>query len=329
MDKNTYKNSTAEKITSVMMGHAVADAVGVPAEFKSRSYLEANPVSDMTGYGTHNMPKGCFSDDTSMSIAALDVLKSGWVDYSAIMDNLVLWVYSDKFTATGVTFDVGGSCMSAISSYRYSDRKSAFGHAPMSERSNGNGSLMRIHPFVLYYYFTSGELVPHIRDIEMASALTHPHPRSLVACGIYAFVLWALLDKPTKASVYRGLAMAREYYRDNEEYHTYRRLFEEIGNPECELPDIHTIESSGYVVHSLEAAVWCLRRAESYRDCVLSAVNLGEDTDTVAAIAGGLAGALFGLESIPDTWRAGLIGGEKIEAMCREAASFWCENRDI
>ena len=321
-------DSVKEKILSVILGHAVADAVGVPAEFKPRSHFNLNPVTDMTGYGTHNMPLGCYSDDTSMSIAALDVLKSGSTDYIAIMDNLVDWVYSDKYTATGVTFDVGGSCMSAISAYKYSDRKSAFGHAPISERSNGNGSLMRIHPFVLYYYFTSGELVPHIRDIEKASMLTHPHPRSLVGCGIYAFVLWALLDRPERASVYRGLTMAREYYRDSEEYHTYRRLFEEIGDPERELPEVDAIESSGYVVHSLEAAIWCLLRAGGYRECVLSAVNLGEDTDTVAAIAGGLAGALFGLESIPDAWRAGLIGGEKIEAMCRDAAVIWCENRD-
>lgn len=315
-----------EAIYSVMLGHAVADALGVPAEFRSRQMLRANPITDTVGYGTHGQPAGTFSDDTSMSIAALDSLADGKLDYTEIMNNFCDWCYGAKYTATDVTFDIGGSCYGAISEYRMNG-----GNPTLCGRSganeNGNGSLMRIHPFALYLYYTKGERPEEYTDslviIHNASRLTHAHSRSLIGCGIYSFILWELLRSPEKESIRRGLAGARAFYRGQSELSHYERLFTKIANVcNTPIPDSE-ISGSGYVVHSLEAAVWCLLTTESYAECVLKAVNLGEDTDTVAAIAGGLAGALYGSRAIPEKWLNALLRRNVIEEMCKRAGENW------
>ena len=141
----------AYKIKSVILGHAVGDALGVPVEFVSRAELDRNPVEDMEGYGTYPYPAGCWSDDTSMSIAAFDSLADDKVDWKEIMVNFGKWYYKDKYTPTGEMFDVGNTCSTAIENYfKYGKPLSFCGLT--YERSNEHGSLMRIHPFALYEY---------------------------------------------------------------------------------------------------------------------------------------------------------------------------------
>lgn len=204
------------------------------------------------------------------------------------------------------------------------------------EHSNGNGSLMRIHPFALYTYLLDTNIKTKIEIIELASALTHAHPRSKLACGIYAFVLWELLEDKrkfgNKETIRRGLRKARKYYGNHPEFQFYSlKLCRQIADVDHIWEDPDTfhwatrddIISDGYVVHSLEAAIWCLYTTNNYRDCVLKAVNLGEDTDTVAAIAGGLAGALYGYDDIPKKWLDTLYRRDYIEEMCERAFRAW------
>lgn len=106
-----------EKIKAVMIGHAVGDALGVPVEFCSRGEIAKNPVNDMRGFGTYPVPAGAWSDDTSMSIAALDSLANGEVDLDGIMENFVEWVEDGKYTPTGQSFDMGRTCLQAIRAY--------------------------------------------------------------------------------------------------------------------------------------------------------------------------------------------------------------------
>ena len=306
-----------ELIKSVVIGHAVADALGVPVEFCTREGLEADPVTDMRGYGSYAVPAGAWSDDTSMSVAALDVIADGEIRYEEIMQNFVKWCNLDDYTPTGIMFDIGGTCRRAIQNF-------ADGISPLScglsgAYENGNGSLMRIHPFVLMTYFRK-----HLRDvweivIENASSLTHAHERSVLACKIYAKILFALLENPSKESIFTALKEAKSRYAESPEYGTYAKLFSDdfAKTPASE------IKSSGYVVDTLEAAVWCLLTTDSYEGCVLKAVNLGMDTDTVGAVAGGLAGALYGYEAIPKKWRKTLIKRKYIEEMCERAAKTW------
>jgi ADP-ribosylglycohydrolase len=304
------------KIKSVMFGHAIGDALGVPVEFLNRKILDRNPVVDMMGFGTHNMPTGCWSDDTSMALCALESLANGIVNYDDIMSNFGKWYYDEEFTATNEVFDIGGTCYNAIRNYV--EKNHDIHHCGINNiNANGNGSLMRIHPFVLYCYYNniSGDEFDNI--IATGSALTHAHECSISGCVLYAYVLKELLDNPSKVAIYNGISKAKERIGGNARY--YDRLI----NHDIAKFSRNDIKSSGYVVDTLEAAIWCLLTTESYKDCVLKAVNLGEDTDTVAAIAGGLAGALYGMNGIPNYWINKLLKADYIEDMCEKAYEKW------
>lgn len=307
-----------DKIKAVMLGHAVADALGVPVEFCSRAELAKKPVTGMLGYGSYPVPAGSWSDDTSMSLCALDSLAKGEINYDEIMQNFGKWYYDDEFTPAGELFDVGNTCSFAI--HNYHNANCAYTNCGLDdEQSNGNGSLMRIHPFVLYAHYRMMPLKEWEPMIFEASALTHAHERSKVGCGIYAHILLHLLAEPNIDAVNMALRRAALHYQDYKAFDSYARLFDaDFANL-----DVNEIRSSGYVVDTLEAAVWCLLTTDNYKDCVLKAVNLGSDTDTVAATAGGLAGALYGYEAIPQDWRNTLIKRKYIEAMCEQAYLKW------
>ena len=312
-------NELQSKIKAVVIGHAIGDALGVPVEFRSRDELKQNPVTDMRGYGTYPVPAGAWSDDTSMSLAALDSLAGGKVNYEEIMTNFVKWLSLDEYTPTGATFDVGHTCLNAIRNHLEQPDLSATECGLTDEYSNGNGSLMRIHPFVLYAYAHCMTYDDWTDMIRSAAALTHSHERSKLGCLIYAFVLSHLLAAPSKSVIGTALRRAEVHFRDNPEISHYERLFDTNFDKLTE----DEIKSTGYVVDTLEAAVWCLLTTDSYRDCVLKAVNLGGDTDTIAAVAGGLAGALYGYTSLPPEWLGTLIRREYIEEMCERAGRTW------
>lgn len=305
------------RVLDGIMGLCVADALGVPVEFNSRERLKADPVTDMRAYGTHNQPSGTWSDDTSMTLCLLDSLSDG-LDYQDIMGQFKSWLTEGKYTPHGDVFDVGVVTRQAI--MRFMSGVEPLQCGGVGERDNGNGSLMRILPLLFYIqslYGTDFQEVDEAYDmIHQASALTHVHKRSQIACGIYLSVASMLIgNMDLTIAVELGIYKAVEYYKGKPEYKTelshYRRLsdksFSEINEAE--------IRSSGYVVDTLEAAIWCLINTKSYKDCVLMAVNLGDDTDTVAAVAGGLAGLYYGNENIPIEWTAKIVKKDYIEEL--------------
>ncbi len=301
------------KVKAVVIGHAVGDALGVPVEFASREELDKAPVTDMEGYGTYSVPAGAWSDDTSMSLCMLDVLCKYGLDYDRIMENFGRWYYNDEFTPTGEMFDVGNTCSMAIENY-IKHKKPYTMCGLNGERDNGNGSLMRIHPVVLYLAEKDMLLQEKIEIVHAMSALTHAHNRSKIGCGIYAFVLWELLQNPAIKALKVGLEKAANFYKGQVELIQYNRLFERT----FIITRREDIKSSGYIVATLEAAIWCLLTTSSYKEAVLKAVNFGDDTDTVAAVTGGLAGALYGYDAIPQEWRDTLIRRVYIENLCEQ-----------
>ena len=302
-------NYSVEEIKAVIFGHAVGDALGVPVEFQTRLTLDADPVTDMRGYGTYPVPAGSWSDDTSMTLCALDALAQKSFLWDAVMVNFGRWYYKDEFTPTGKMFDVGTTCRLAIYDF-FLNQIDAEHCGRRDERSNGNGSLMRIIPFVLY--------APNdLAFIEKASCLTRAHRCSQIACGVYALILEELLSKRKVAAYTEGLRKAEDRYGLESEWIHFAPLLE------IEKRSRASIRSSGYVVDTLEAALWCLATTDSYRECVLKAVNLGDDTDTVAAVAGGLAGGVYGLNGIPQEWLKSLQRKEYIEDLCEKAALRW------
>jgi ADP-ribosylglycohydrolase len=313
------ESNELRQIKAVMLGHAVGDALGVPVEFCSREELEEAPVTDMMGWGTYPVPEGCWSDDTSMALATLDSLKKGTIDYKEIMDNFFLWASEDKYTPTGEMFDIGRTTLTAIRRYCEKGGKPPLECGLSDELSNGNGALMRIHPFVLYLFFNGYSQEDALPVIHEASAITHAHEISKVSCGIYTFVLWELIKSADKTSILVGLEKARKHYEHSEVIHHFSRVF----NMPKSIESRKEIKSTGYVVDTLEAAIWCILTTNHYKSCVLSAVNLGDDTDTVASIAGGLAGALYGFQGIPKDWINKLKKKDYIETMCEEACAGW------
>ena len=312
-------------VKAVMIGHAIGDALGVPVEFCERDELSKGPVDDMEGFGTFPVPAGSWSDDTSMSIATLDSLKLGTLNFDDIMINFGKWYYKDEFTPTGEMFDVGNTCSYAIDNY-FVHKKPINSCGLDNEHSNGNGSLMRIHPIALYLHTRDDlNIEEKIAIIHSTSAITHAHIRSQIACGIYSFILNETLEHPEKQSIQIGINKAFDIYKNEPEIGHYKRLFDSdfVGTPIC------NIKSSGYVVDTLEAALWCVLTTDSYSDCVLKAVNLGDDTDTVAAIAGGIAGALYGYNAIPNSWKDTLLRRDYIEQMCEVAAKNWTSRNFI
>lgn len=297
-------------IRACIFGHAVGDALGVPVEFSYRAELRENPVTDMRGYGTFHVPAGSWSDDTSMSLCALEALAKAEFRWEDVMENFAKWLYDDAFTPENRTFDAGGTCAAAIQAYKAHGDFRTCGRTDAG--SNGNGSLMRIIPFALYD-------AENRAFIEQASALTHAHMRSKIACVIYSFLLSALLEKKSKAAVREAIQRAQQLYGADPEWKYYAPLLTIAQREESR------IRSSGYVADTLEAALWCLLTTDSYTECVLKAVNLGNDTDTVAAVAGGLAGALYGFDAIPEQWLTRLIRREYIEALCTRAQKAWVQ----
>lgn len=308
----------SNKVLDGIMGLAVADALGVPVEFNDRQSLEKNPVTGMRAYGTYNQPAGTWSDDTSMTLCLVESLSKG-LDYKDVMDNFIKWYDGGLFTPHGDAFDIGIGTSMALS--RYKEGIPPLKCGGTGERDNGNGSLMRILPILFYLQSVYGTEFYEIEDafdiVHNVSSLTHGHKRCYVACGIYIMVASKLMgEADLDTAVGYGVHKAMEYYKKKKEFQSELKYFERLMD-DCfkDLPE-DEIKSSGYVVDTLEAAIWCLLNTNDYKTCVLKAVNLGSDTDTVGAVVGGLAGLRYGYESIPKEWRDTIVKKDYIENLC-------------
>ena len=290
-----------QRVAGSIVGLVVGDALGVPVEFESRESLSAKPVYKMMGYGTYNQPPGTWSDDSSMTLATIESLvSSNGYNKRDLGKKFVSWMECGFYTPGGVTFDIGVTTRHALTIGRGLD----------SELSNGNGSLMRMAPFAFWKGATD-------EVIESASGITHAHPRSVLGCLLYCDIVRELFAKKSKLSDAIEIALKKRAKHPEIEYYNRLRYLDRIAERD--------IESSGYIVHTLEAALWCVMNTTTYKDCVLKAVNLGKDTDTVAAVAGSIAGAIYGIAGISKSWIATLKRGNyvvetanKFEAWCNQ-----------
>ena len=267
-------------LKDAIMGLAIGDALGVPYEFRARGTYRA--TEDMVGGGFHGQPAGTFSDDTSMTLATCDSLRAtgGAVDVDDMRRRFIAWMEQGAYAIDGRVFDIGGTTAAALRA----------GVGAAGEHDNGNGSLMRILPLA----FTDAT----DDQIAQVSAITHAHSTSRRACVTYVHLARDLAA---------GMSVADAIARIEDTAAPFTRLHDIAGLPRDE------IRSSGYVVDTLKAALWCLATTTSYPDCVRAAVNLGEDTDTVAAVAGGLAGIVYGEDGMPSAWLDTLRGRDIID----------------
>ena len=304
---------------SGIYGLVVGDAMGVPVEFTSREAGKLDPVTDMRGYGTYSQPEGTWSDDSSMALATLvSIRDKGEIDYNDIMDKFSDWCMYGAYTPFDEVFDIGIATSRAIMKYNNGAKPLESGGE--TEWDNGNGSLMRILPVCLYIFEQEKDMKlsydEAIDIIHNCSALTHAHLRSKTACGIYYFLVKAILDERGEIieRLQLGVNNAFKYYSKNiqNELDKYNRI---ASLSEFKYTTENQIKSTGYVVHTLEAVIWCLVNTSSYEEVILKAVNLGDDTDTIAAITGGLAGLYYGYNNIPDKWISKLQKKDWIDSL--------------
>jgi ADP-ribosylglycohydrolase len=285
-------------IKSMLFGIAVGDALGVPVEFKSRKEIAENPVTGMRGNGTHKVPAGTFSDDSSLAFCLAEALTEGY-DLKNIAEKFIAWRYNNYWTANGNVFDIGNATERAMKRLAEGIRPDLAGGIERNE--NGNGSLMRLLPLV--FYIKDKPIKERYHVTKEVSSITHGHIRSVIACFYYLEFARQILLESGKFEIYRNLQMELPGFLNSmdvpkNEISIFDRLL--AGNI-YELTE-DSILSSGYVIHTLEASIWCLLTTGNYRDAVLKAVNLGEDTDTTGAVTGGLAALLYGFENIPKDW---------------------------
>ena len=306
-----------------IMGVVVGDALGCPVQFESREEVARHPVTGMRGYGTFNLPEGSWTDDSSLTIALLEsIRRTGKIDLDDIMGNFMKWLYDGEFTPYGESYDIGRGTMQAIN--RYSKNRKADKCGGDEDWNNGNGSLMRIMPACIYCTVMESSGMFSDRDaieiIHSVGSLTHAHIRSNIACGLYFFMVKHILlregslQERIQEGLSQGFSFYESYLADRENLHYYDRLKDLAAFKSL---SADKIKSTGYVVDALEAAVWSLITTDRFDQTLLKAVNLGDDTDTVGAIAGGLAGLYYGYDSIPEDWLSAIKRREWIEDMCR------------
>lgn len=305
------------KIKSVLFGVAVGDALGLPVQFKSREYLKLNPVSEMIGYGTFNLPPGTWSDDSSLTFCLVAAIVDGF-DLRRLANYFMDWYHQGYWTPFVKAFDIGITTSEAIT--RFSKGTFPEFAGGVDEFSNGNGSLMRILPLV--FYLANKPIDERFEMTRKVSSITHRHIRSIIACFYYLEFAMMLLDSKDKFAIYKEMQNKVPDFLnlidvDSEEIAKFNRLLKEniYEQPEDK------ISSSAYVVDTLEASIWCLLTTNNFKDAVLKAVNLGEDSDTTAAVTGGLAGLLYGYKSIPKEWVNQLARKEDIEYLALRLAN--------
>jgi ADP-ribosyl-[dinitrogen reductase] hydrolase len=304
--------SLKSRILGGLWGVAVGDALGVPVEFCSRNDREHDPVTDLRGYGTHNQPAGTWSDDTSLTLCTIDTLLHAGEDYQALGRSFVRWLNAQIWTPHGSVFDVGSTTAAAI-------RRLARGVPPLEagrddEHSNGNGSLMRILPVAIW--FAGRGRADTTEAAHRFSALTHRHPRAQVGCAIFCLIAQRLIAGADAATaIDKAWQDADAHYREDPFSSELRAYFRISPAGKLKKLEARNIKGSGYVVDALEASLWCLLNSNGFKEGILRAVNLGEDTDTTAAITGALAGIHYGLEAIPADWRAKLARFDELDAL--------------
>lgn len=307
------------KVVDSIIGHAIGDAMGVPTEFMIREKLQKHPVIKMIGYGSHDVPAGCWSDDTTMEVCLLEsFIKNKEFNYDDIMHNFYDWLHDAKFTATGEQFDAGRTCIEAIINWSKGIEPLKCGLK--NESNNGNGSLMRILPVALYSYYkklNDNEIIKLTNDI---SSLTHAHEISRLGCYIYVRYIMLLLDGLDKKNAYEKLKKLDYSFYSDYSLEKYNRILK----GDIRKNTLDEISSSGYVVDTLEASMWCVLVHNNYEDTIIEAINLGNDTDTIAAIAGSMAGILYGYNSIPKQWIETLIKKEYLIDVAKKFEKIIC-----
>ncbi len=318
----------SNKVVDALLGVAIGDAVGVPYEFTSREEMQANPATDMIGHGTYNQPKGTWSDDSSLTFCLAESLVGGY-NLKDMSERFIKWVDEAYWTAHNQVFDIGITTSIAISRLRELidegnldelKRQKDYGN----ERDNGNGSLMRIIP--LLFHIKGKPIKEQFNIVWEVSALTHRHIRAAMSCMIYLNLAEKLLEGIDKLDAYKEMRVEiAELWDAIDLSEKERKHFDKVIQNDIRDTSIDDLKTGGYVIEVLESSIWFFLNKNSYKDTILSIINLGHDTDTSAAIAGGLAGLYYGRKGMPEKWVASLARLDDIVELANKLNEKCCK----
>jgi ADP-ribosyl-[dinitrogen reductase] hydrolase len=291
-----------------LIGLAVGDALGAAVEFS-----EPGSFPPVTGYrdgGPHRLNAGEWTDDTSLALALADSITTAEWDLNDQVRRYVEWFKSGKYSVNGRCFDIGFATRRALATFL--ETKDATRSGDPSERASGNGSIMRLAPVPIRYSHLFPDHIESLSQLAAQSSLTtHASEQCLSACRYMALVLCGLIHGEDRDKV---LSPAWGPLGKLKAVDPLHPLIEEIADGSFKRRQPPQIRGSGWVVQSLEAALWAFHNAIDFREAVLRAVNLGDDADTTGAVCGQLAGACWGESGIPKEWRDGLARADMIEA---------------
>ncbi len=287
------------RYTGSLLGLACGDAVGTTVEFKARGTFE--PVTDMVGGGPFGLAPGEWTDDTSMALClAESLLEKQGFDAKDQIERYVRWWREGYLSSKEFTFDIGNTVRLAL--MRFEETGDPFSGSE-HPRSAGNGSIMRLAPVPIFYANSMKDVIHYSAQ---SSLTTHATAEAVDACKLFGVMIAMALHGQSREEILFGT----HQYLD---WETLSPKIRQIASGDYREKSEHEIRGSGYVVESLEAALWTFLNSETYPQTVLMAVNLGNDADTTGAIAGQLAGAFYGVASIPQDWLRKLKYTEKIE----------------
>jgi ADP-ribosyl-[dinitrogen reductase] hydrolase len=295
----TADQGALDRAMGCLAGLAVGDALGTTLEFQPPGSFE--PIDDMAGGGPFHLKAGQWTDDTSMALClAESLLECGRFDLRDQAERYVRWWREGHLSATGACFDIGNTVSSALSSFLRSGNPASGSPNPQAA---GNGSIMRLAPVPIFYK-NATEAV----DLSVESSRsTHQAAACLDACRYLGGILWGLIRGATKEEV-----LGPCYVPAGCSPGRLMPAIAAIAEGSFKGKEPPEIRGTGYVVQSLEAALWAFHRSENFKDGVLLAVNLGDDADTTGAIYGQIAGACYGLDGIPAGWLEKLHGRDLI-----------------
>jgi ADP-ribosylglycohydrolase len=292
--RNVRQFMLCDRYRGAFLGLAVGDALGTTLEFKSPGTFK--PITDMIGGGPFGLKPGQWTDDTSMALClAESLIEKRAFDPKDQMDRYCRWWQEGYLSSTGTCFDVGVTVRKSLETYLRSGEPFAGSTDPFTA---GNGSLMRLVPVPLAF---RRNIDLAIHNAGESSRTTHAAPTAVAACCYFAGLLLGALERRSKEEL-----LSSFFYPGLERDHWHRQPLPpeiaEIARGSFKLKEPPEIKGSGFVVRSLEAALWAFYRSESFREGALLAVNLGDDADTTGAIYGQLAGAYYNVDAIPQDW---------------------------
>lgn len=285
-----------DRALDCLVGLAVGDAVGTTVEFLPRGGFP--PVTDMVGGGPFRLRPGQWTDDTSMALClAESLLQDPGLDARDLMQRFLRWLEQGENASTGRCFDIGRTTLSALSRFRRTGEPMA---GSTRADAAGNGSVMRLAPVALRWWREPARAEAVARR---QSATTHAAAEAVDGCALLCRILCAAITGAGR----EALTVAPDP--------DWAPAIREVAAGSWRGRAADGIESTGYVVHTLEAALWAFDGARNFEEAILAAVNLGHDADTVGAVCGQIAGAVWGLSGIPEAWRRRLWDGARIEAL--------------